>query len=48
MSRYDAENTKWHLEQARRAAKPLKDADLSRRIDETITHIEKKLDPKVG
>lgn len=48
MSKADAEEVRKHLQNAERAAVPLKDNDLSKRIREATTHIEKKLDPTQG
>ena len=48
MSRADAERVQRLLEQAGDAAKPLKDADLSKKIGTATEHVKTKLDPKSG
>jgi hypothetical protein len=48
MSKQDAESVIEHLEKAKQAARPLKDADLTKKIETAREHVEKKADPKQG
>jgi len=48
MSREDAETVQRHLENAEKAAAPLKDGQLVKKIQEAQEHVTKKLDHKKG
>lgn len=48
MSKQDAESVIEHLEKARQAARPLKNADLTKKIETAREHVEKKVDSKQG
>lgn len=45
MSRADAERVKRILESATEAAKPLKDKELTKKLDEATKHVERRIDP---
>lgn len=45
MSKSDAEQVKRILENAQEAAKPLKDKELVRKIEEATKHVVRRIDP---